>query len=184
MSKNEDIFQALILREFLLEDNLQNEFNHAEIATYLGNLAGQPAALAVDRFLGGGILSFVGAGMTKKAITHLVQVKHTILIARSLADILALWKSGEDNYHSCCRSALCHAVVGSWKWSFGALQYAANYNDSWARHHHIYGLIHGAQNHFDKAEEELQRAEAEEPIEDAKQRIKEALEFARTLRSS
>jgi len=177
---NTDPFQGLILREFLLEDGLRDEFNYAEVASWLGELASEPVAVAVEHFLSGGILAFVNAGLTQQAIVHLVKIKNTTLLLRAAADFLAFMKSADDNYKSCCRSALCHAVQGSWEWAFGALRAAAHKNDAWARHHHIYGLIHGAKGDFATALPELERAEAEEPYPDPRRRIAEAIDLARS----
>jgi hypothetical protein len=175
-----DAFQGLILREFLLEDGLRDEFNHAEVASWLGELVGKPAALAVEHFLSGGVLSFVDAGLTQQAILHLVKVKNTTLLLRAAADFLASMKSAEDAYKSCCRSALCHAIQGSWEWAFGALRAAAHKNDNWARHHHIYGLIHGAKGNCGEAIPELERAASAEPYPEPQRRILEAVELARS----
>jgi hypothetical protein len=170
----------LILREFLLEDGLRDEFNYAQIASWLGELVSQPASIAVEHFLSDGILSFVNAGMTQQAIVHLVKVKNTTLLLRATADFLAFMKAAENNYMSCCRSALCHAIQGSWEWAFGALRAAAHKNDSWARHHHIYGLIHGARGDFVTALRELERAATTEPYPEPRERIAEAIQLARS----
>jgi hypothetical protein len=145
MSVGIDAFQGLILREFLLEDGLRDEFNYVQVASRLGELVSQPASVAVERFLSGSILSFVNAGLTQEAILHLVKISNATLLIRAAADFLAFVKSDEDNYKSCCRSALCHAIQGLWEWAYGALRVAAHKNDNWARHHHIYGLIHGVE---------------------------------------
>ena len=52
--------------------------------------------------------------------------RFTALPVRSIADILATFKSPDDNYRSCCRSALRYAVTGSREWAFGALRVAAS----------------------------------------------------------
>ena len=135
MSENTDAFQGLLLREFLLEDGLRDEFNYAEVVAWLGELLKEPASVAIEQFLSGGILGFVNAGLTQHAIVRLVKVKNTTLLVRAAVDLLAFMKSAEDNYKSCCRSALCHAIQGSWDWAFGALRVAASKKDCWARHH-------------------------------------------------
>ena len=182
MSDSTDAFQGLLLREFLLEDELQDEFNYAEIVSWLGELLKEPASVAIEHFLSGGILGLVNAGLTKHAIVRVVKIKYTTLLVRAGADLLAFMKSEEDNYKSCCRSALCHAIQGSWEWSFGALSVAASKNDSWPRHHHIYGLIHGAKGDLEGAMSELNRALATEPFPETKQRISEAVELIAATR--
>jgi hypothetical protein len=180
MSVHTDVFQGLILREFLLEDGLRDEFNYAQVASWLGELVSQPASAAVERLLSGGILSFVNAGMTQQAILHIVKVKNATLLFRAAADLLAFMKSAEDSYRSCCRSALCHAIQGSWEWAYGALRAAAHKNDNWPRHHHIYGLVHGATGNFAIALPELERAATTESYREQRERIMEAIDLARS----
>ena len=93
MSDSTDAFQGLLLREFLLEDGLRDEFNHAEVVSWLGELLKEPATAAVAHFLSGGILGFVNAGLSQHAIVHLVKVKNTTLLVRAAADLLAWMKS-------------------------------------------------------------------------------------------
>lgn len=57
---------------------------------------------------------------------------------------------------------------------------AASKNDSWARHHHLYGLIHGAMGRDDRAAWELERAAGAESHDAAKARIFEALALVRS----
>ena len=94
---------------------------------------------------------------------------------RTFADLLATFKGEQYKYESTCRSALCHAVGGNMSHAFGALRIAASVNDNFARHHHIYGLIHAAEGRFDQARQELQQAKLNEPNEDTRQRIEFAL---------
>jgi hypothetical protein len=61
---------------------------------------------------------------------------------------------------------------------------AASKHDDWARHHHIYGLIHGAFGDYDKALPELERAGAAEPMEDVRARIGEVIDLCRAAMPS
>ncbi|MBD2772683.1 hypothetical protein [Iningainema tapete] len=176
-----DVFKSMILQEFLLEDRLRSEYNYAEVASWLGNLVKVPASVAVEQFLASGVLVFVNAGLTQKAIAELVKVKNTTLVIRAVADVLASCKSDEDNYKSCCRSALCHAIQGSYDWAFGALRVAASKNDNWARHHHLYGLIHGAKGDNERALFELEKALAAEPYAEPRKRIEQARQVVQFL---
>jgi hypothetical protein len=109
--------------------------------------------------------------------------RFTALPVRSASDILAAFRSPDDNYRSCCRSTLCYAVTGSREWAFGALRVAASKRDDWARHH-LYGLIHGVSGDYNKALPELERARASEPMADVWARIGEAVELCQAARSS
>jgi hypothetical protein len=103
--------------------------------------------------------------------------RFTALPVPSVSDILAAFKSADDNYRSCCRSALGYAVTGSREWAFGALRVTASKHDDWARHHPISGLIHGVYGDYAKALPELERARPAEPIEDVRGRIGAAVEL-------
>jgi tetratricopeptide (TPR) repeat protein len=175
-----DAFQAMILREFLLEDRLKEECNISGILIRLGEIVRQPAALALEHFVRGKLGDFVAAGLTQLDIQRICNVKTATLVMRTVSDWIAWCKSSDDNYRSACRSALCYAVQGSFEWAFGALRGAASRNDTWSRHHHLYGLIHGAKGDFRRAMEELDRALATEPYLDARNRIQEARDIAQS----
>ncbi len=174
-------FQALILREFLLEDRLSGAFNYAAVASWLGELANAPSAVAVEYFLSENVRRFLDAGMTQQAIVDIVQIKNSTLRLRSASELLAVTKSLEDNYDPCCRSALCHAVHGSWEWAFGAYEPPPQRKTTHGRGTIIsMELIHGARGAFEKAVQELERAAGSEPYPEPQRRIAEALELART----
>jgi hypothetical protein len=126
----------------------------------------------------------VPARAVEVAIRAITGERFTALPGRSASDILAAFRSPDDNYRSCCRSALCNAVTGSREWAFGALRVAASKHDYWARHHHLYGLTHGVSGDYNKALPELERARASEPMGDVRVRIGEAVELCQAARSS
>lgn len=84
-------------------------------------------------------------------------------------------RSPDDIYRSACRSALCYAVTGSREWAFGSLRVAASKLEDGARHHHIYGLIHGSSGANGAAWFELEKARSAEPHTAVRTRIEEAL---------
>ncbi|MBA2664334.1 MAG: hypothetical protein H0U74_18735 [Bradymonadaceae bacterium] len=70
-----------------------------------------------------------------------------------------------------------HCVVDDLKQASITLRGAASVNGKWARHHHIYGLIHGVNEKYEKARFELNMAAKYEPFEDARRRIGQAREL-------
>lgn len=173
-----DTFKAMTLREFLLEPRLAEEFQAARFLSWLGGKLAWPLSQVVAAKTG------VPAKAVEVAVRAITGERFTALPVRSVSDILAAFKSSDDNYRSCCRSALCYAVTGSHEWAFGALRAAAGKHDDWARHHHVYGLIHGIFGDFDKALPELERARAAEPMEDVRDRIGEAVGLCRAALAS
>ncbi|MBD2057814.1 hypothetical protein H6F88_17610 [Oculatella sp. FACHB-28] len=135
-------------------------------------------ARAIKTFLNLKVGSSLSSDATTNLLINLVQVKHTALVVRAAADVLALARSSEDNYDSCCRSALSHAVQSSYQWAFGALQAAASKSDAWSKHHYIYGLIHGATGNFERAVFEFNKALQTEGCKEKHRRILEALTIA------
>lgn len=105
---------------------------------------------------------------------------HVFWRATPVSDLLAGLRSGDDTYRSCCRSALCYAITGSREWAFGALRIAASKHDDWARHHHIYGLLHGAAGDYGRSLFEFGLALVAEPHAGVRSRIGEAMALART----
>jgi len=178
MTQFNDAFKAMTLREFFLEPRLADEFQAARFLSWLGGKLAWPLSKVVEAKL------CVPAKAVEIAVRAITGERFTALPVRSASDILAAFKSADDNYRSCCRSALCYAVTGSREWAFGALRVAASKHDDWARHHHIYGLIHGDFSDFGKALLELERARVTEPHEDVRVRISEAVELCRAALSS
>ena len=97
------------------------------------------------------------------------------LVTCAWSDIIATFKGKQDKYESTCRSALCHAISGSNEHAFGALRVAATVNDNYARHHHIYGLIHSAAGNWERARFELHRALRAEHYPETRDRIAQTL---------
>jgi hypothetical protein len=157
MSEFTDAFKVMVLREFFLEPGPAEEFQAACFLSWLGGKSAWPMSKMAETKLG------VPARAVEVAIRAITGERFTALPGRSASDILAAFRSPDDNYRSCCRSALCYAVTGSREWAFGALRVAASKRDDWARHHHLYGLIHGVSGDYDKALPELERGRAAEP---------------------
>ncbi|MBW4451095.1 MAG: hypothetical protein KME38_30875 [Spirirestis rafaelensis WJT71-NPBG6] len=168
-------FQSLLLEEFLLEPNLRREFGVSEKLAELALRFSDQAAKILHLLIVSKASLPIPPDVIKEVVGWLASQRHTTLIFRSIADVLATARSAQDKYNSCCRSAICHAVVGSYDFAFGALRISASVNDSWARHHHIYGLIHGIENRKAQAQYEFEIAYAYEPYSETKVRIAQAL---------
>jgi hypothetical protein len=135
MEQPTDAFKAMILREFFLEPRLAEEFQAARVLSWAGDKLAWPLSKVVATKFG------IPAKPVELAVRAITGERFTALPVRSASDILAWFKSPDDNYRSCCRSALCYAVTGSREWAFGALRVAASKHDDWARHRHLYGMI-------------------------------------------
>lgn len=178
MNQFTDAFKAMILREFLLEPRLAEEFQAARVLSHISGKLAPALSRAVEAQTG------VPAAAVEVAVRAITGERFTALPIRSFSDIVASFRSVDDNYRSCCRSALCYAVTGSREWAFGALRVAASKHDDWARHHHVYGLVHGVFGDYDKALPELERAHAAEPMGDVRARVAEAVELCRAAMAS
>jgi hypothetical protein len=164
-----DGFRALILREFYLEPRLPDEFKAASWINWFGNTVSKPASYIVAAKFG------IPPQIVEKPVRFICGLQNATWVVRAFSDWLASLKSSRNNYESCCRSALCYAITNAPEWAFGALRKAASRNDSWARHHHIYGLIHGERGDFERAAFELGKALGVEPYQDVRARIEEAM---------
>uniref|UniRef100_A0A0C1NMF9 Uncharacterized protein n=1 Tax=Tolypothrix bouteillei VB521301 TaxID=1479485 RepID=A0A0C1NMF9_9CYAN len=171
------LFQSLLLEEFFLESNLRQEFGVPEKLAELASRFSKPTAKILHLLIVSKANLPIPPDAIAEVIDWLTSQRHTTLIFRSIADVLATTRSAQDKYNSCCRSAICYAVVGSYDFAFGALRISASVNDSWARHHHIYGLIHAIENRKARAQCELEMAYACEPYSETKVRIARALEL-------
>jgi hypothetical protein len=159
-------FQALLLQELVTEAELLAELGiRAEVEALCA--AGQSTLEAVADGSAG-----VPYFLVERSMDTLINRTCSDLLAqRTAADVAASAKNAESKYISCCRSALCHAAAGHYKHAFGALRVAASVDDRWARHHQIYGLIHGVEGNADGARFELGLALEGEPYPENRRRI-------------
>jgi hypothetical protein len=100
---------------------------------------------------------------------------------RPLADRLAALRAAAHDYRTRCRAALGAAVLGRRDEARGLLREAAAVDDSWARHHHLAGLLAGLEGDGSRALAELTRARDAEPFEEARRRITEAIDLVNGL---
>jgi hypothetical protein len=164
-----DAFKAMLVREFYMEPGLAGEFKAGWWLSFVARRSVRPASKILAANL------YIPPVLVEKPIRAVVGEKHMALPMRAFPDWLLRQKSDDDNYRSCCRSALCYAINGSHEWAFGALRIAASQHDDWSRHHHIYGLIHGVEGNNERAVVELRLAERAEPYEDGRRRLAEAI---------
>lgn len=90
---------------------------------------------------------------------------------RALEDRLDAAETDAERYRTACWKALCHGLLREYDAAFDALRTAAAVDDDWARHHHVYGLIHGARQSTEDARFELGLALDAEPYPEARDRI-------------
>jgi hypothetical protein len=167
-----NVFKAMALREFYCEPRLADEFRAARWLAWLGRTVIRPAAKVIAAQFG------VPPILVEITVNKIMTERVMIFPLRMASDQLAQWKSDTNNYQSCCRSALCYIVTNSHRFAFSVLQHAAWKNDDWARHHHIYGLIHGINGDYERAQFELGKALSTEPYPDVRQRTAEAIALA------
>jgi hypothetical protein len=176
IDQRSDAFRAMLVREFYMEPRLVDEFRAAWVMSLVARCIVRPASKVLAGKLG------IRPYLIEKPIRAVMGEKHMALPVRVFSDWLASLKSADDNYRSCCRSALCYCINGSHEWAFGALQIAASKHDDWSRHHHIYGLIHGVEGNLERSGFELGLAEKAEPHDDVRRRIAEAIALGNTER--
>ncbi len=164
-----DAFRAMLVREFYMEPGLAEEFKAGWWLSFMARRSVRPASKILAANLG------IPPVLVEKPIRAVVGEKNRALPVRAFPDWLVRQKSDGDTYPSCCRTALCYAINGSHEWAFEALRIAASQHDDWSRHHHIYGLIHGAEGNNERALVELRLAERAEPYEDGRRRIADAI---------
>lgn len=160
--------QRIIYREFLLEPGLLEEVGLEQLPSRLATLLATTAAEAVPRLLASPFLE----PLTLEQLQDLIAIRDMALVSRTAAAVAAELKDPGVSYERCCRTALCYAVIGSQGHVFSALRAAAGKNDTWARHHYLYGLILGLGGDPQRACWELGMALANEPYEEARQRIR------------
>ena len=164
-------FERLIYREFLLEPELYLEAGLRDLPERLGELMGCPARDALDRIAQGIHLDAVDI----ERLRALLCIEDRELTESTPESVAQQLGGPEVSYDKCIRSALRYAVVGMRTHVFAALRAAAQKRDDWARHHFVYGLLHGLEDNRDRALWELNMALAREPYQEGRERIQAAI---------
>lgn len=184
MAGPSDFFQAMLLREFLLDEPTTEDYDLTEVARRLGSLQGCAHEEAIGRFLAGEIGPVVDSGLTRPVIQLLIQGKQAPLLVRLAGAVKKIMNPRAGDYQASCGLALGLAIRGESELAFEALRLAGSMHDDWARHHHIYGLIHGSEGNAARALFELNLAHDAEPFAATRGRIAEAIEVAREAADS
>lgn len=178
MAGSSDVFQAMLLREFLLDEATTGEYDLSEVVRRLGVILDCSEEEAIGRFVAGDARSAVSGGLVHSAIVSMIQGKRSPLLVRLAAAVKKIMDAKLDDYPASCGFALGLAVRGEYELAFEALRRAGHVHDDWARHHHLYGLIHGARGDYSRALFELGLARDAEPFATTRGRIAEAIEEA------
>jgi hypothetical protein len=167
-----ELLQRMLLREFLLEPELLAETGLEGLPARLATLLAVAEADAVARLTANELLE----PLSLEQLQELLAIRDMALVSRTPAAVAAELKDPPVSYERCCRTALCYAVIGSSGHVFTALRAAAGKNDSWARHHYLYGLILGLEGNEERARWELDMALRIEPYEEGRARIRLAID--------
>jgi hypothetical protein len=163
----------LIYREFLLEPGLLGEVGLEHLPSRFASLLSCGEHEAIPRLVQSPLLE----PLSLEELRGLLVIRDMSLVSRTAAAVSAELKEPGVSYDRCCQMALCYGIIGNLGHVFSALRAAAGKNDSWARHHYLYGLILGCHDNVDRARWELGMALEYEPYEEGKVRIRWALDI-------
>jgi len=168
-----ELLQRMLYREFLLEAGLASEVGLEQLSTRLAPLLQTDEAQAIARLTASPVLQ----ALPLVQLQELLAIRDMALVSRTAAAMAAELKDPSVSYDRCCRVALCYGVIGSHGHVFTALRAAAGKNDSWARHHYLYGLILGLSGDPERARWELDMALHAEPYDEGRARIQLAIDI-------
>ncbi|PTY04142.1 hypothetical protein DB346_04950 [Verrucomicrobia bacterium LW23] len=181
-------FESLLLREYTLEPGLRDEAKLPGRVAERTRRVTEPLLNALDMLMkkqaatvpptfnpGFDVPLSALRGLIERAGEH----DTATVLTRAFTDFREGILSSSRRYISCCRTALVFAMQGKHENAFASLRTASQVNDGWARHHHLYGLIHGVRGDREKAAFELGMAQAREPFPAARKRIEDALRAAK-----
>lgn len=164
--------QRIFFREFLLEPGLLEEVGLEEVPARVGAQLHCSADQAVATLVESPFLEALDLDHLKE----LLMIRDMTLISRTAAAVSAELKEPGITYNQCCRAALIYGVIGRHGHVFSALRAAGGKNDVYARHHFFYGLILGIKGDMERARWELGMALQNEPYEEARIRIRWAID--------
>ena len=164
---NPDCIQRAIYREFLLEPGLYLEAGLDDLPKKLGSKLDCSDEEAIPQLLASPNLD----PLETDELRLLLQIRDMSFSCTAAALTRELQAKGVT-YDRCIRMALCYAVLSRYGHVFSALRAAADVNDSYARHHHLYGLILAIEGNNERAKWELGIALHNEPFDTGKDRIR------------
>lgn len=162
-----DQIRRALYREFLLEPGLYLEAGLDDLPRKLARhlQCGEQEAIPM-------LLTSANLQPLSSEELKLLFAIRDMSFSRTAAAVATDLMSPGCSYDRCIRIALCYAVLGRLGHVFSALRAAANKDDSFARHHHLYGLVLALQGNAERANWELGIALANEPFEEGRERIK------------
>ena len=172
-SEADEKLRRMVYREFLAERGLYEEAGLKMLPQQLGE------ALVTDPDEAIYLLAsstFVRA-LSDVQLKKLFAIRDMALISRTAASVSAELKQPGIGYEQCIRTALCYAVVDMDAHVFAALRAAASIKPEWAQHHFLYGLLLARSGNVQRALSELNMALEHEPYEDARIRIRTAIDL-------
>ncbi|HSI83329.1 MAG: tetratricopeptide repeat protein [Candidatus Methylacidiphilales bacterium] len=186
MNTTQSSFESLLLREYTLEPGLREEAKLPSRMAESARRVTEPILSALDVLmkkqatvpapLNPGFQVPINA--LRGFFMRASESDTATVLSRFFADFSEGIRSSQRRYLSCCRTALIFAMQGKYEQAFASLRTASQVNDGWARHHHLYGLIHGVRGDLEKARFELGLAQTREPFPAARKRIEDAARAA------
>ncbi|MBW2255210.1 MAG: hypothetical protein JRI25_11500 [Deltaproteobacteria bacterium] len=174
-----DAFQTLILREVLQAKGLQGDIDTAALVEDIGKSSAEAAAAlvgvvaAVRIGKAGGV--FVNA-VAKEAIIGATKRSRSLSAIRSVRKLVQRVKgTSESTAHSCCRTALCHALAGDYERAELWLLDAERFMGDLTRPNHIRGLMAGANGNPTRAAQLLTQSLDGRAKAVTKDRVREAI---------
>ena len=161
-----------MIREFLLEGTLYCQAGLEDLPERIGRILGCATGDAVSQLTS----VLPEGGPSYEELAPLFAIRDMSIISRTASSLAAELRHIDVSYDRCVQYGLIYALSAMNGHAFAALRAAATKNDDWARHHYIYGLIHGGVGAWSTAKEELDVALSAEPYADARARVREAIE--------
>ena len=172
--------QRLLYREFLGERELYKEAGLERLPLALSTLLGWPANEVIWRLAETAFLDELNLVELKK----LFRIHDMDFVSRTAAKVSTQLKKSDVSYDQAIRIALSYGVTGMMSHAFAALRAAARKKPQWARHHYLYGILTGIAGNDERAVREFERALEREPYEDARRRVRTAIDLLEPEKSS
>jgi len=162
-----ELLRRALYREFLMEPGLYLEAGLEDLPRRLAARLQCSEQEAIPQLLSSPDLEPLSGDELKQLLSI-----RDMTFSRTAAAVASELAPSSCTYDRCIRMALCYAVLGRFGHVFSALRAAGAKDDSFARHHHLYGLVLALQGNAERANWELGKALANEPFEDGRARIR------------
>lgn len=168
-----EVYERMLYREFLAQSKLYEDLGLDRLEKALALAFDCSEQEAISNAMRGDSLEHISI----ERLRFLFRINDMRFRAKTPAALSRELKERKADYQEAIRCALSYAVNQLAAHAYAALRIAAYQHDNWAYHHYLMGLLRAIEGNEEGAKREFFLALEKEPYEDARARIRQAIDL-------